>query len=405
MSERINPAPAWVDFTDVPRDGEGVDAADVKLPVLDLLGNDKFLLQTIAGMQQEIAALKSRQGGFTLGIQQSLTSEPNRSYTIPVAINRVANDTESVALALTGLPAGVNAVWVGLNANPTTGNSATLQLDIGDSVVAGAYDLILTGTGSQNSATASMRLNLSAATLPASFDINLDGGLYTTNENGSTTFGYTFDVTRQGGFSSNITFNVLNLPAGWTLAWQGNPVSGNKSNQFEAVALTVTAPVGTLGGMYNLQITAAGGGITRATSVLANVSQPSTSQLDFDISADLAFIQWVNLETVHIDRSKGYSGPVTITVPRPPARLMPDGSYNSGPIIMVNGQPWTATVTGNTATITALDSAGWTGSSVWAIPPFYTATRSVVTGSASAVINGQQVTKHFSVLWSWGNHI
>lgn len=406
MSESINPTAKWVDVTEVPRDGEGVDAADVKIPVSDLLGNDKYLLKLLSDTNARLDALEAaRKVGYSLSVPSALAVEPNKTYTVPVGIARNSGDTSTVDLDVLALPAGITATFA---PDPVPGdqNAATLTLTTAAELVAGQYDVTLVGRSAEFSASAVIRLNAAAATLPATFTIDSPGIVQVS----PIEWAVKVNVQRQGGFSSPISFSSPNLPSGLGAAFNPTGVSGSESRQDLATQVTIvqTSPIAP--GTYNVNIYATGGGITRTLSYQVTVQQHDLSQGDFDViltvgpTQDILTSKWADVEIV---RKGGFTGPVTLNVPQPPDYAFSIGGVifnNQGhPTVTVDGSTAPVVISGTRARISTLDAMGWMNSGITVNDGVVSSgIYRTVTGTATATINGGLVKKSFTVTVRYG---
>lgn len=389
--------PAFVDRVTLPRDGEAIDAGDLNAPATDLLNNDLYLYGLIASQGREIEELKRLRGGFTLTAPAGLTLEPSRTYAYPnaIGIGRVDGYQGNIDLAALDVPAGVSVTFA---PDPATGNTSTLNIDVGAAAVAGTYNLTLTGTGPDGKTTRTLLpVTVTAQTQRAEFSFATAQSGSVDRANNQTSNTLIMDVQRQGNFSDPITFSVTNLPAGITAAWSKNPVTGSAALEQMASVLTLTVGASVPAGTYNINIRAEGGGIVRSQAVTFGVSAapaPTDPSFTLETVYDPGDPLVVNGATVYINRSGGYTGPVRLEV----------AGELDGPVILVNGQPWSATVAGNTARITADGaSRGWTNSGVADVPLDYSGSKSYsyVTGTAS--IGGATATRYAGLSWRWGN--
>lgn len=391
--------PAFVDRLTLPRDGEAIDAGDLNDPARKLLGNDLYLYGLVAQQQRTIDELIRARGGITLTVPASLLLEPSRTYNYPsgVGIGRVDGYTGAVDLAALDVPAGVAVTF---DPDPATGGSSALNVVVDAQAVAGIYNITIMGTGPDGkSASAILPVRVTSQTQPGSFAFNTAQTGSVDRAAGSTAATFVIAVTRQGGFADPINLSLTNLPAGITATWSKNPATGNAALEQMASVLTLTVGASVPSGTYNINVRAEGGGVVRTQGIaltVTSVAAPTDPSYTLDTVYDDGDPLVINGATVYINRTGGYTGPVTLTVPQP--------SGGTGPVILVNGQPWTATVVGNTARITADGaSRGLSNSGVAPIPNSYSgsATQTFVRGEA--VVGGQTMTRTSGLSWRWGN--
>lgn len=349
MPKTINPPAYWTDTIEVPRDGEGIDAADLELPVGDTLGNTKFLRQALIDLSREVASLRAAQTSFVLTAPASLTAEPGRTYPVAVGINRQSGFTGAVDLDVQNLPAGVSATF---DPDPASGSSSTLTLKAGVDAVPGRYDVLLTGTSGSVSSSSKVLLTVTAASLAPRFDMTTAGSAVVDRAAGKTAT-LPIDITRQGGFADAVQLSLVAPPSGISGTFSANPITGAAANQPAASTLTLAVGDSVPAGTYSINVRAASGSlvVTRAVS-LTVTAQAQAGALNFYVSSfvldDTSGALLGGGATLQIAREGGFTGPVLVRVSDPLA---------FGPIVLIDGQPWQATILGDTARVT-LDWSG-----------------------------------------------
>ncbi|MCD0156002.1 hypothetical protein [Deinococcus sp. 6GRE01] len=402
MPKTVKASPAFTDNLTVPRDGEAIDAGDVNAPMTALLGNDLHLFGLVSDLTRQIEEMKAAQGGFTLIVPAALTLEPARTYTYPNAINigRQAGYSGPIDLSVVDLPAGVTATYT----DPVVGNSADLTLTVADTVVAGIYNITFQGVGPDGkTARALLPITIKAQTQPAAFAISTSGGAgHIERANDETTQSWNFNVDRSGQFSDPITFALVNPPAGITAAWTANPVTGSAAVQPNATQLTVTAAPGVPAGTYNLSVRATGGGVVRTQGLALTITAapiPTNPDYTLEVVYDAGDYRVTNGATVYINRSGGYTGEVILT--------WSGMGISVEPTVLINGQPNSAIIKGNTARVTANGTAnGWANSGIAPLPDDY-----VLHGTLGQLIGhgvdfeGRNLFRHAGLRLRWGNGI
>lgn len=397
MPKKITMDARWVDAIEVPRDGEGIDAGDVELPMGDLLGNDRFLLRLVNNLQTEIEDLKKSRGGFTLSTQPGVTLEPGSTQTLTLLLGRYENFNDAVTLTVDGLPGGVTAA---LSETSTTGSSVTLTLTASAQAVPGNFTLLVTGTSGSRTAQARTQLTVTAQTLPATFDIIPSRNLVTVSGTAGDKFPIAID--RQGGFADAVAFSGVNLPSGVTLTFTPETTTGNTTE------MQVQTNTGFPAGTYNLQIRATSGSkvVTKALSM--TVTPPAVPEGDFSLIVGYdMFPDTSNGATITINRTGGFRGDVIIGPIQADAVIqrLGDGTVRTfaPPVLNINGQTGRITTSANTVRVTANGAAtGWVNSgvadSVVTMLPFV-AGRDVVTAyvQADTIIGTSLVTRRVPV--------
>lgn len=371
MPKQITADAEFTSTLEVPRPGENVDAADVNGPFSDLLGNDLWARAQISEIRQLLERQAQAANAFTLSLPSSLALEPSRTYTLTdaVGIARLNGYAASIDLQALDVPAGVTVTF---NPDPASGNSATMTINTDVQLVPGLYTLTVRGSGTDGKqAEAKMQLNVAAQTQTASFDLQVPAATSIDRATGQTKTTLPIDVTRAGLFAEPIQLAITNLPTGVTASFSVNPVTGNLAQQPRASVLTLTANNSLPTGTYSLNLRATAGNIVRTRAINLSVGAPAVAGGGQDFTADFVYDAGdpavVNGGTLYINRLGGFTGPITVNAS---ALNMPEMGQNGmkladSPTILINGQPWVATVNTNTARITAEgSSAGWTGSGI-----------------------------------------
>ena len=177
---------------------------------------------------------------------------------------------------------------------------------------------------------------VSATPLAANFTLTANPSSLTINRGASGMS--TITIARSGGFSASVTLSAGNLPSGVTATFSPASVTGASS------VLTLTASSTAATSMMNVTITGAGGGLTRATTLMLTVNAPPTP--DITLSATPASLT-VNrgasgTSTITITRSGGFTGSVAFSASGVPSGVT--ASFNP------------ASTTGASTTLTLLAS-------------------------------------------------
>lgn len=192
---------------------------------------------------------------------QSVTPGNNTSFTVNVAGTNYFSDT--VNLAVTGLPAGVSASF-STNSIAGTG-SATLTVTASNSAAIGTFPLTIQGVDGNLTNTATVNLMVGTYAVSASPSSQTIG-------TGGTNISYTVNVTTNTGFSGGIALGVSGLPANSAASFVPQTLAGAGSS-----TLTVTTSNSTPAGNYTLTIWATNGAQTSVTSVGLIVSRPAAN--------------------------------------------------------------------------------------------------------------------------------
>lgn len=401
MPKKITTTPVWVEFIEVPRDGEGIDAADVELPMSDLLGNDRYLLQLVNNLSTQIEDLKRSRGGFTISVQPGLQLEPSTNKQVTVLIGRYDGFTDPVDLVVDGLPGGVTAT---LSESSVTGDSSVLTLTASNAAVAGVYTILVSGASGTRTALGRLQLTVTAQTLPASFDlVGLPAQVSVDRADGNNAGTVFARIERTGGFSDAVSMSAPNLPAGVTVNF--DPAGPNStSGTVAAITVAESVPAGT----YNLQLRGSAGNkvVTKAISLIVTALPQVSGDFQLSIAYDNGSQLVANGATITINRTGGFAGDVSLR-PTQATISIPGSSTITltevpAPVMNINGQTGTVVTNANTVRVTANGAAtGWTNSGV-ARPVTifdYVLSRDLITldVEATATINGQLITRRIPV--------
>lgn len=217
---------------------------------LMITGTSGSLVQTVT------ATLVVNAPDFSLSVSpasQTITIGGNTTYTVSTsALNGFAG---SVALSLTGLPAGVTATF-----NPTsiTGTgSSTLTVTTSSSTPAGTYTLTITGASGALSHSDNVTLIVNS---PPDFTISATPVSLTVSRGKSGR--YTVTIGSLNGFNGAVTLSVSGVPSKTTASFSSPTVTGSGS-----VTMTVNVGRQTAVGSYTLTIMGVSGSLTHITPV------------------------------------------------------------------------------------------------------------------------------------------
>ena len=190
--------------------------------------------------------------GFTLAASPSSQTVIQGNGTSYIAtVTPVNGFSGSVALSVTGLPAGATASF---SPSQVTSGSSTLSITTDPAATpAGSYLVTITGTSGSLTQTTSVALTVNPA---PTFSLAASPSSQTVVQGGSTSF--TPTVTGANGFSAAVAFTVSGLPTGATGTFNPTSVTGSGSSTL-TVATATTTPTGS----YTLTITGTSGSLTQ----------------------------------------------------------------------------------------------------------------------------------------------
>ena len=202
--------------------------------------------------------------GFSLSAKPaSLTVAQNSSGTTAISVANVLGGPYygSVSLAATGLPAGVTASF---SPNPLTSTSV-LTLAAGKSAAAGTYNVTVTGTAGQQTATTVVALTICAPYFTLSTWAPNSLSTYPGGPTASATIAVTYV-----GFQSPVTLAASNLPNGVTASISPNVTTGTSVITFTAGSSAPTGPA------KDVLITGTSGSLTATTTIGLTVNPAFT---------------------------------------------------------------------------------------------------------------------------------
>ncbi|MDQ2943845.1 MAG: hypothetical protein M3R21_09295 [Candidatus Dormibacteraeota bacterium] len=261
---------------------------------------------------------------------QSVVQGASTSYAATVTPTN--GFTGTVTFGATGLPAGATATF-----NPTsvtTSGSSTMNVTTSTTTPTGSYPITITGTSGSLTHSATVTLVVNA---PADFSLAATPASQSVVQGSSTS--YTVNITRTGGFTSEVTFSLSPLPTGAAGTFNPTTASGASS------ALNVTTASSTPTGTYPLTITGTSGTLTHtASATLVVTTAPAAN---FTISATPASRSIMQGQTtsytIAITRTGGFIGAVGLTV----------SGLGAGATASFNP----TSTTGNTSTLTITTTA------------------------------------------------
>jgi hypothetical protein len=278
------------------------------------------------------------QGSVSLSasnVPSSITQ--GQSGAVTITIVRVDPFTGPIALALEGAPAGLTGTFSPATL-PSGSTSSTLTLAPAISVAVGTYPMTVRATGA-GIADATTALTIVVAAPPVQtigVSLGTTALSFAPGASGSTVV----TITRSGGFTGNVTFDVSGAPAGVTTTITPNPATSTDAT----VTITVAASASTAPGTYPLTMTASGTGVTAQTGTITlTVVQPPAFALVLSPAALTVAQGASGTSTATITRSGGFTGAVDLVASGAP----------SGMTVTITP----SSVTGTTATITVAPAA------------------------------------------------
>jgi hypothetical protein len=185
---------------------------------------------------------------------RSITAGAQTTYS--VSLSGTDAFTGTADLSVSGLPSGATGAFA-----PTSigdGQSSTLTVTTSAGTPTGSHTLTITGTQGTLVRTTTVTLAVTAAET-GDFTISASPGSRNIRAGASTS--YNVGIARSGGFGDPVTLSVTTTIAGVTFTFSPNPAGGSSST------LNVATTAGATTGAHAVTISAAGGGVTRTTTV------------------------------------------------------------------------------------------------------------------------------------------
>jgi endoglucanase len=278
----------------------------------------------------------------------SLSINRGASGTSTVTITRSGGFTGAVDLSVSGSPPGVAA-----SIAPTTGDSRVLTLAASSTATLGPATVTITGTGGGLTRTATISVNI---TQPQTPDFTLAASPTSLNVARGASGTSTITITRTGGFTAGVTFTAGAAPTGVTVSFSPSPATGGSS------VMTVSASSTAALGAATLNVSGAGGGLTR--NLVFNLTVSDVPTPDFTLSINPASLS-INrgasgTSTITITRTGGFTAGVTFTAGGLPAGVT--ANFNPSPAtggssLLTLSASSTATLGAATITVTGVNGA------------------------------------------------
>jgi hypothetical protein len=203
---------------------------------------------------------------FTLSASAaSVALTQGTSAPVFISIARINGFAAGVAFSAGGLPGGVTASFDPASA---AGDSTTLTLTASPTATTGFSAITATGVGGGLTHTITIGLLVSEP-VGGDFAISASPGGLTLMPSESA---QAFIAISRSGFSGAVSFSVTGLPSGVTATFAPLSTAG------DSTVLTLAAAPGALQAFANVEITGAGGGLTRSTTVFLFVDDVAAAQ-------------------------------------------------------------------------------------------------------------------------------
>lgn len=205
-----------------------------------------------------------RDFSLTAGPAVALTAgEPGQ--TVTVTATAVNGFSGTVAIALSGLPAGVTATPATLSVVP--GTPLVITLAAGASAATSSGTVTVTGTSGTLTHTATFGVTVTAAPADFSLSLNPTSLTLTAGALGQST---AVLVTAVNGFSGTVSVGVSGLPSGVTVSPTTLTLTAGT-----AQSLTLTAAANAVVGSANVTVTGTSGTLSHSATLALTVAAPT----------------------------------------------------------------------------------------------------------------------------------
>jgi hypothetical protein len=318
---------------------------------------------------------------FTLSTSSTVTVGEGTTGSASVYIYGQYGFNNNVTLTVSGLPAGVIALW---SPNPTTGSS-TLTLAVSNSVAVGQYLLMITGVSGSITQTAALTLSVKAPTFTLSTGIaNLGQG------HSANTY---VNVYAQYGFTGSVNLSVTGLPSGVTASFSPNPTTYSST-------LTLTASSSAAVGQYPLTITGTSGSQTVTTTMTLGIYVPSFT-LNGPGTVNIG--QGTTATTyTYVNSQYGFTGSVNLSISGLPSGVT--ASFSPNPTTYSSTLALTATSTAALGqyTVTITGTSGSQTATTTFTVGVYTPTFTISSGTSLSIGQGYSGTAYLYLYSQYG---
>ena len=195
---------------------------------------------------------------FSLSVAPSSGSVVQGSSTsATVSTATTSGSSQSVALSVTGLPAGASATLTPTSV--TSGGSSSLLVATSSSTPVGTYALSITGTATSGSHTSTYSLTVSAPVVPGTFSITTSPSSGTVALGRSITTSVVTATT--SGSAQSVKLSVAGLPSGVSASFTPSTLTSGGSS-----TLQLSVSRSSRAGTYTLTVTGTGPSSSASTT-------------------------------------------------------------------------------------------------------------------------------------------
>jgi uncharacterized membrane protein len=235
----------------------------------------------------------------------SVSVSPGGSVPLTFATTKGTGFNSAIALAVSGVPAGVTASLSPTSiAAPGTGSS-TLTLTAAPTATPATTPVTITATGGGVTKTVTLSL-----TVTGTFTLASTATAASAARGGSVPL--TLTTTRGTGFNSAISFSVGGVPPGVVANFSPSSIAAPGSG---STTLTLAAASSATAGAYALAITATGGGVTKTLAVAYTLLTSSFTMGTTLASTGLAVVAGKSAQTkLSFTGQNAFNSAVTLSI-------------------------------------------------------------------------------------------
>jgi cellulase/cellobiase CelA1 len=239
--------------------------------------------------------------GFSISAPKTVTVVQGTTQNSSVIVTDTGTFNGTVALSITGMPAGVTASFTPASVTGSAGSA--LAFVASTSAVPGTYPLVITGVGNGTTETVSLSLVVSyAPTFLISVSpttVNLPPGTNPTA---------TITVTFEGGLTGSVSLSASGLPSGVNANFAPSSVNAPGGT----ITVNFNAQTSTAPGSYSVKMVGTNGTITNSVPLTLVIPGSGYSLSPSAPTLSIAAGQ-TGKDTITVTDQGGFTGAVTLT--------------------------------------------------------------------------------------------
>ncbi|HEY6249950.1 MAG TPA: glycoside hydrolase family 6 protein, partial [Candidatus Angelobacter sp.] len=310
-----------------------------------------FAAEFIQNIQNAFPAVPSDTNPTFSMFGNGTSVEQGATATTSITVLPVNSFAGTVALSISGLPAGVTATFSPASITNGEGVSTlTFTAAANATVPAGPVGVTVTGTSGTITKTATLQLTIIGR---PDFSITAAPPAAVTLTPGSNPTA-TVNVASLFGFTGSVSISATGLPAGVSANFSPSSVNGSGS-----IVVNFNGQTSTPSGTTNISIVGTSGSLTHSAAIALTVTG---TQADFSLSANPATLSIAQgaagSSTITVAPVNGFSGTVALAASGLPAGVTASFSPASTTGTSTLTLTAASTATAGTATVTVTGSSG-----------------------------------------------